>query len=123
MKVTQYSESDKEWRRTNFEKIEPKAYLERLRGQHGAAVRAVADDDYSLYLELPLEDLELTGRTYIPLNNNGIQNLGQMIALTEDELLTIEGLGPRGILEIRRRVKELGLGFLIETPSWPFVDA
>jgi hypothetical protein len=123
MKVTQYSESYKEWQRTNFEKIQPRAYLERLQSQYGNSVDPVSDDNYSLYLALQLEDLGFLGKTYIPLNRHGIQNLGQIIALTEDELLKIAGLGPRGILEISRRVKEMGLGFLIETPAWPFVDA
>jgi hypothetical protein len=123
MKIDYYSESAMEWRRTKFEKIQAKAYLERLKSQYGAVIDRPADDDYSIFLKIPLEDLELTSRTYNCLKRKGIHTLSDMIALSEDELLKIENLGSRGILEIPRRVNELGLGFLIEKPSWPFVEA
>jgi hypothetical protein len=122
MKITHYSETIREWRHTKFDKIEPKAYLERLQKQHGATRDRVGNDEYSIFLDIPLEDLGLSGRTYTPLQREGIYTLGKLIALTEDDLLKIENLGPRGILEIPRAVSELGLGFLIASPSWPFVE-
>jgi DNA-directed RNA polymerase subunit alpha len=80
------------------------------------------DEEYSIFLDTALEDLDLTLRTYNALNRNGVHTLRQLIVLTENELLEIENLGSQGIEEIPKKIHELGLGFLLETPAWPFVQ-
>jgi hypothetical protein len=120
--VAKYSETLSEWRNTKFEKIDPKAYLKRLQGQYGVTSDVEVDEEYSIFLDTALEDLDLTLRTYNALNRKGVHTLRQLIALTESELLEIENLGPQGIEEIPKKINELGLGFLLESPAWPFVQ-
>jgi DNA-directed RNA polymerase alpha subunit len=120
--VAKYSETLSEWRNTKFEKIDPKAYLKRLQGQYGVTSGVEVDEEYSIFLDTALEDLDLTLRTYNALNRNGVHTLRQLIVLTENELLEIENLGSQGIEEIPKKIHELGLGFLLETPAWPFVQ-
>lgn len=67
-----------------------------------AAEPAVAAD-------APIDDLKLPARAASSLQREGIKTVGQLAAKTESELLTIDGIGPASVVDIKARLTELGL--------------
>ena len=67
-------------------------------------------------LAQPLEALELRVRSYNSLRRAGIDTVGDLAALTPEDLLAIENLGPASAEEIKRRLNERGLT-LSSSPS------
>jgi carbon monoxide dehydrogenase subunit G len=60
-------------------------------------------------LGAPLEGLNLPVRAASSLSREGIVTVGQLAAKTRDELLTIDGIGPASVEEIKARLSERGL--------------
>jgi carbon monoxide dehydrogenase subunit G len=60
-------------------------------------------------LAQPIEELELRVRSYNSLRRKGIHTVGDLVALTPEDLLAIEYIGPAAAEEIKRRLNELGL--------------
>ncbi len=58
--------------------------------------------------ERPIEDLELTVRSYNCLKREGVDTIGQLATMTEEELMNIRNLGMKSVDEIRSRLLELG---------------
>ena len=56
-----------------------------------------------------VEDLELSTRTMNALLNGGIKNVGALAKKSEKKLRTVEGLGDKGIVEIKKALGNLGL--------------
>ena len=55
------------------------------------------------------EDLSLSNRTMNALNKAGIKNVGTLSKKTEKKLKEVEGLGDKGIQEIKKELGNLGL--------------
>jgi DNA-directed RNA polymerase subunit alpha len=64
--------------------------------------RAVIQD------ERPVEDLELTVRSYNCLKREGVDTIGQLATMTEEELMNIRNLGMKSVDEIRSKLAEYG---------------
>ena len=64
--------------------------------------RAVIND------ERPVEDLELTVRSYNCLKREGVDTIGQLAPMTEEELMNIRNLGMKSVDEIRSKLIEYG---------------
>ena len=60
-------------------------------------------------LKKHVEDLELSTRTLNALNNAGIKNVGMLAKKSEHKLREVEGLGDKGLVEIKRALGNLGL--------------
>ncbi|MGH3088511.1 MAG: DNA-directed RNA polymerase subunit alpha [Rubrobacteraceae bacterium] len=58
--------------------------------------------------ERPIEDLELTVRSYNCLKREGVDTIGQLATMTEEELMNIRNLGMKSVDEIRSKLFELG---------------
>jgi len=58
-----------------------------------------------------IEDLELSVRSYNCLKRAGIDTVEKLLEYTEDELLDIRNFGQKSILEVKNKIKELGLSF------------
>lgn len=58
---------------------------------------------------ISVEELKLTGRTVNALLNNGIKTVGGIMRKSEKSLLELDGMGDKGISEIKRKLKKLGL--------------
>lgn len=56
-----------------------------------------------------IEDLELSPRTVSALERSGIRTVGGLARKREDDLLEIEGLGPKAIQEIKRALANFGI--------------
>ena len=56
-----------------------------------------------------LEDLRLSTRTANALLQNNIKTLSGLLRKSEDSLLQLEGMGQKGIKEIKKAIKKMGL--------------
>ena len=86
-----------------------------------AAVGAVAIPQ-RLY-EMPIEDLNLTVRAYNCLKRAGITKVGQVLEMSEDDLLGVRNFGHKSLDELRERLAAHGLlehSRLGEQPSGEF---
>lgn len=57
-----------------------------------------------------IEDLKLSGRTLNALINNNIKTVGGILRKTEEGLLEMEGMGEKGVEEIKKVLKKSNLG-------------
>ncbi len=60
-------------------------------------------------LKTPIEELKLSTRTINALLNAHIKTVGGLVRKKEEDLLNIEGLGEKGIEEIKKALKKLKL--------------
>jgi len=60
-------------------------------------------------LALPIEDLQLTIRSYNCLKREGIHTVGELVARSEADLLDIRNFGQKSIVEVKERLAALGL--------------
>ena len=60
-------------------------------------------------LALPIEDLDLTVRSYNCLKREGIHTVGELVARSEADLLDIRNFGAKSITEVKEKLAGLGL--------------
>jgi carbon monoxide dehydrogenase subunit G len=60
-------------------------------------------------LGIPLQELNLTVRSFNSLKGEGIDTVGQLVARTPDDLLGIKNIGERSVEEIEEKLRDLGL--------------
>jgi DNA-directed RNA polymerase subunit alpha len=80
---------DKEEREANADKEEPKSSFD--------------------YKSLPLAELNLPKRVAGPLQEKGIDTLGKLAETPEEELKKVEGMGEKGIKEIKKVIGTFGM--------------
>lgn len=69
-------------------------------------------------LDLPIDSLDLSVRTYSCLYNIGARQLGQVVGLTEAKVLRTKNLGPRTRREITAALARLGLHLGMDVADW-----
>lgn len=67
------------------------------------------DDEASGVLAQPIEDLDLTVRSYNCLKREGVATVGELLEHSEDDLLEIRNFGQKSIDEVKAKLEELGL--------------
>lgn len=65
--------------------------------------------DRDKILEQPIEELELSVRSYNCLKKQGINALGQLVNCSEQDLMGIRNFGAKSIDEIKGKLKEMNL--------------
>lgn len=75
-------------------------------------VIAANDVKSDLILELPLEELNLTVRSYNCLKRDGFKTLGDITNKSLEEIAQIKNLGSKSVTEIQEMVKRYNLEFL-----------
>lgn len=69
-------------------------------------------------LSTPIEDLDLTVRSYNCLKREGINTVSELIALSEDQLMNIRNFGSKSVDEVREKLVSLGLRFKDAVPGF-----
>ena len=60
-------------------------------------------------LAKPIEDMDLTVRSYNCLKREGVTTLGELVQKSEDDLLEIRNFGQKSIDEVKAKLEEMGL--------------
>jgi len=59
--------------------------------------------------DMPIEQLELSSRTYNCLKRSQITKVGQILEMSPDELLALRNFGQKSLTELRQRLEALGV--------------
>jgi DNA-directed RNA polymerase subunit alpha len=68
------------------------------------------EDEVSGVLADPIEDMDLTVRSYNCLKREGITTVGELVQKSEEDLLEIRNFGQKSIDEVKAKLEEMGLG-------------
>lgn len=68
-----------------------------------------AEDDKAKVLEMTVEELDLSVRSYNCLKRAGINTVEELIQRTEEDMMKVRNLGKKSLEEVRRKLAELGL--------------
>ena len=68
------------------------------------------EDEASGVMAQPIEDLDLTVRSYNCLKREGVTTVGELTEQSEEDLLEIRNFGQKSIDEVKAKLQELGLG-------------
>ncbi|MBI2940327.1 MAG: DNA-directed RNA polymerase subunit alpha [Chloroflexi bacterium] len=63
----------------------------------------------SKFYDMPIEDLDLSVRAYNCLKRAGITRVGQVLEMSEDDLLGVRNFGRKSLDELRERLQARGL--------------
>ncbi|WP_017573351.1 DNA-directed RNA polymerase subunit alpha [Nocardiopsis halotolerans] len=69
-------------------------------------------------LALPIEDLNLTVRSYNCLKREGIHSVGELVARSEQDLLDIRNFGAKSIDEVKQKLVDMGLSLKDSPPGF-----
>ncbi len=67
------------------------------------------EDEASGIMATPIEDLDLTVRSYNCLKREGVATVGELVQKTEEDLLEIRNFGQKSIDEVKAKLEDLGL--------------
>ena len=67
------------------------------------------EDDNSKVLEMTIEDLDLSVRSFNCLKRAEINTVADLIAKTEDDMMKVRNLGRKSLEEVKHKLDELGL--------------
>ena len=76
------------------------------------------DEQLAADLALPVEDLQLTVRSYNCLKREGIHTVGELISRSEQDLLDIRNFGAKSIDEVKAKLVEMGLALKDSAPGF-----
>jgi len=62
-------------------------------------------------LEMTIEDLDLSVRSYNCLKRAGINSVEELTQKTEEDMIKVRNLGRKSLEEVESKLRELGLGF------------
>ncbi len=69
------------------------------------------EEDRERVLEMTIEELDLSVRSYNCLKRAALNTVGELIQKTEDEMIKVRNLGKKSLEEVDQKLQELGLGF------------
>lgn len=67
------------------------------------------EDEQSKILEKPIEELELSVRSFNCLKRSSIATVGDLVNKTEDDMMKVKNLGKKSLDEVIAKLHELGL--------------
>ncbi len=71
----------------------------------------VEEDTTNKVLDMTIEELDLSVRSYNCLKRAGIQTVQELAAKSEDDMIKVRNLGKKSLKEVKEKLIELGLGF------------
>ena len=69
-------------------------------------------------LALPIEELNLTVRSYNCLKREGIHSVGELVGRSEQDLLDIRNFGAKSIEEVKQKLVDMGLSLKDSPPGF-----
>ena len=69
------------------------------------------DDEKEKVLEMSIDELELSVRSYNCLKLAGIQTVDELTQKTEDEMMHVKNMGKKSLKEVKDKMYQLGLFF------------
>ncbi len=81
------------------------------------------DEQLAQDLALPVEDLNLTVRSYNCLKREGIHTVGELVSRSEQDLLDIRNFGSKSIDEVKLKLHEMGLALKDSAPGFDPLSA
>ncbi len=69
------------------------------------------EEDRERILEMTIEELDLSVRSYNCLKRAGINTVGELVRKSEDEMMKVRNLGKKSLEEVEQKLDELGFGF------------
>ncbi len=79
---------------------------------------APVDQLVSSELSMPIEDLDLSVRSYNCLKREGINTVSELVALSETQLMNIRNFGQKSVDEVKDKLTELGLSLKDAVPGF-----
>ncbi|MGD8215972.1 DNA-directed RNA polymerase subunit alpha [Aestuariimicrobium sp. Y1814] len=76
------------------------------------------DEQLAQDLAMPVEDLNLTVRSYNCLKREGIHTVGELLGRSEQDLLDIRNFGSKSIDEVKAKLAEMGLALKDSAPGF-----
>ena len=68
------------------------------------------DNDGERVLEMSIEELDLSVRSYNCLKRAGINSVVELTHKTEEDMMKVRNLGRKSLEEVKKKLAELGLG-------------
>ena len=69
------------------------------------------EDETSKVLDMTIEDLDLSVRSFNCLKRAGINVVADLVVKTEEEMMKVRNLGRKSLDEVRKKLDDLGLSF------------
>src|SRR6266705_1427677 len=113
MRVTYKVEATRVEQRTDFDKLILDVDTEGIDIGPSPTDAALAAD-----LALPIEELNLTVRSYNCLKREGIHTVGELVARSEQDLLDIRNFGAKSIEEVKQKLADMGLTLKDSPPGF-----
>ena len=66
-------------------------------------------DESGKILEMTIEDLDLSVRSFNCLKRAGINNVADLVEKSEDEMMKVRNLGRKSLDEVKKKLEELGM--------------
>ena len=76
------------------------------------------DEQLAQDLAMPVEELNLTVRSYNCLKREGLDTVGELLQRSEQDLLDIRNFGAKSIDEVKLKLHEMGLGLKDSAPGF-----
>lgn len=84
-------------------------FIEQAFDEERESIFAAEEEEIETQLNSPIEDLELSVRSYNCLKRQGIDTLEQLVECSEVDLMNIRNFGSKSIEEIKDKLTDLGL--------------
>lgn len=94
---------------TGFKGDEEEAVEEEAASEDDAKAAGGDKETQTEVMKTRVEDLELGSRTYNALSGANIRTVGGLARKSEEDLLDVEGLGQKGLDEIKSALKKIGV--------------
>jgi DNA-directed RNA polymerase subunit alpha len=75
----------------------------------GGEASALGPDGAPSILDRPIEELELSVRSFNCLKRAGIDTIGQLVEKTEEDMMKVRNLGRKSLDEVKQKLAQLGL--------------
>lgn len=92
----------------------------RGQGRHTKHLTMVGTTEHAAraaLLATPIEELDLTVRSYNCLKRDGVRNVGELIGRTEQELLDIRNFGQKSVDEVKMKLAILDSSLTLKAPA------